>query len=69
VLYTIRTSNASAYCHHREVERLHGYPLGMHERGMRAIGNLAILGGIPNFLVFDRTGSQLVPILTLKTVR
>ena len=69
MLYIIRTGSASAYGHRREVERPHGHPMDMHEKRMRAIGNVAILGGTPRLLVFDRTGSQILPTFTLETVR
>jgi len=67
--YTIRTSSASAYSHRRDVESPRGYPSGMRERMMRAIGNLTVLGGITNRLEFDRTCPQIVRALTLETVR
>ena len=69
MLYTIRTSSASAYSHRRDVERPRGYPMGMHERAMQATESVPILGGIPNLLVFDRTCTQIAPTLTLETVQ
>jgi hypothetical protein len=59
VLYTIRTSSASAYSPRREVERPSSYPMGMHERAMRTSGTVTILGGIPNLLIFDRMSTRL----------
>ena len=67
--YTIRTSSAPAYCHRREVERPRGYPSGMRERVMRAIGSVTVLGGITNLLKFDRTCPQIVRGLILETVQ
>jgi hypothetical protein len=68
-MYIIRTSGASAYSHRREVERPRGYPSGMRERVMRAIGSVTILGGITSLLKFDRTCPQIVRALTLETVQ
>jgi hypothetical protein len=58
VLCTIRTSSASAYSSRREVERPSSYPMGMHERAIRASGTVTILD-VPNLLVFDRVSTRL----------
>jgi hypothetical protein len=68
VLYTVRTSSAPAYSYRCEVERCRGYGMGMHETAMRAIGIGTILTGVSNFLVFDRTSTQLTPTLSLVAV-
>ena len=68
-MYNIRISSASAYSHRCDVESPRGYPSGMRERMMRAIGSVTVLGGITNLLALDRTCPQIVRALNLETVR
>ncbi len=44
-------------------------PGGMRATAMQAIGIVTLLVGVANFLRFDRTSTQIVPTLTLVTVR
>jgi uncharacterized membrane protein YqgA involved in biofilm formation len=39
-------------------------PEGMRRTAMQAIGIVTLLVGVSNFLVFDRTSTQIVPTLT-----
>ena len=42
--------------------------MSMYERGMRANGNVAILGGFPNLLEFDGAYTTVVLTVTLMAV-
>jgi uncharacterized membrane protein YqgA involved in biofilm formation len=44
-------------------------PGAMRYTAMQAIGIVTLLVGVSNFLVFDRTSTQIVPTLTLVAVQ
>jgi hypothetical protein len=45
------------------------HPGAMRHTAMQAIGIVTLLVGVSNFLVFDRTSTQIVPTLTLVAVQ
>ena len=44
-------------------------PEAMRRTAMQAIGIVTLLVGVSNFLVFERTCTQIMPTLTLVTVQ